>query len=288
MNTIPNGSFNVKAFMKSLSLFYDKISYASFLMTGKKPWSFGYDAYKRRHIQEIISNERISLQTLPSGYGYRIDERIIEYPWLLSRLPSGSGKLLDAGSVLNHELIVLHPHITAKKLFISTLAPERVSFWKRGISYVYEDLRETCYRDNYFDWIVCLSTLEHVGFDNTFLYTQDNSKKENDTKAYQKALKEFWRILKPEGVLYVSVPYGKYRDHGWFQVFDAPMLDSVIDIFSPSSVRENHFRYEANGWKTSSRERSKDATCFDINVQKKYDADYASFSRAVVCLEMAK
>jgi len=259
-----------------------------FVLTGSKPWSWGYHAYKEKVMDDALASGVFNTKALPSRYGFRIDERIIEYPWLLSRLPSATGKILDAGSILNYELIVSHPLIAGKKLFISTLAPETVCFWEKGISYVYEDLRETCYRDNFFDWIICLSTIEHVGFDNTLLYTQDNSKKENDSIAYQKALIEFHRTLKSGGILYLSFPFGKYRNHGWFQVFDAPMVDNIINVFSPSVVRENHFRYEADGWRVSTREKSRDATCFDINVQKQYDGDYAAFSRAIVCLEMVK
>jgi hypothetical protein len=259
-----------------------------FVLRGARPWTWGYQEYKEKMLGSVLANRTFSSYPLPAGYGFRLDERIVEYPWFLSRLPSGPGKLLDAGSVLNHELIVSHPSIAEKKLFISTLAPEPVAFWKRGINYVYEDLRDTCYRNDYFDWIVSLSTVEHIGLDNTLLYTRDKSKKEDDKTAYCKVLKEFRRILKPSGVLYLSFPFGKYRDHGWFQVFDASMVDNVISVFSPSAVREDCFRYEADGWQLSTRERSKDATCFDINIQKKYDADYAAFSRAIVCLEMVK
>jgi SAM-dependent methyltransferase len=274
--------------MSLLRYLYNTIARTIFVLKGTKPWAWGYHPYKENAIDCVLKHGEFNSDSLLPGYGFRIDERIIEYPWLLSLLPSGSGKLLDAGSVLNNELIISHPLIADKKLFVSTLAPETVCFWEKGVSYVYEDLRETCYRDNFFDWIICLSTLEHIGFDNSFLYTQDKSRKEKDINAYQTALKEFHRILKPGGMLYLSFPFGKYLDHGWFQVFDASMVDNVIDVFSPSAVKEDHFRYEPDGWHVSTREKSKDATCFDINVKKIYDADYAAFSRAVVCLEMIK
>ncbi len=149
-------------------------------------------------------------------------------------------------------------------------------------------MRQACYRENYFDWIVSLSTIEHIGMDNTLLYTMDGSKKENLPEAHLIALEEYRRILKPGGILYLSVPFGRRRNHGWFQVFDSARVDALISRFSPSSVREDHFRYTPTGWQISSREESKDATCFDIHEKKSYDEDYAAFSRAVVCLELTK
>lgn len=274
--------------IKLLRYIYMKVACTLFNLNGKKPWSLGYQAYKEVNIQNTILAGSFDTKKLAPGYGFRIDERIIEYPWLFSRLPLGNGRLLDAGSILNFNFIKSQKALSNKKIFISTLAPEDNCFWKDGISYVYEDLRETCYRDNYFDWVVSLSTVEHIGLDNTILYTADGSKKENRPSSYLGAIKEFYRILKPGGVLYLSVPYGKYKNHNWFQVFNEEMIGRLIDTFSPASFNEFYFKYESEGWRVSTKEGVKDATCFDMHFQKIYDPDYAAFSRGIVCLEMVK
>jgi SAM-dependent methyltransferase len=267
---------------------HKKIHCQLYLLAGRKPWKLGYLAYREAKIKEIINKGDFHTETLRSGYGHRIDERIIEYPWLFSRIPTGPGKLLDAGSVLNYEFILSQKVLEEKDIVISTLAPEGNCFWKKGISYVYEDLRETCFKDDHFDFVVSLSTIEHIGLDNSLLYTNDISKKEMNPNSYRDAIMEFHRILKPQGTLYLSFPYGRFRNHGWFQVFNEEMVDQVINLFSPKSVMERHFRYENNGWHVSTREESKDCTCFDIRQEKTYSPDYAAFSRAVVCLEMVK
>jgi len=266
----------------------DNLFILQFNLKGKKPWSPGYIEYKWKTIKEYLDSHTFNSGNLIENYGFRIDERIIEYPWLFSRLPEDKGTLLDAGSILNYELILDQPSLQSKKLFISTLAPEGNCFWNRGISYVFEDLRDCCYQDNYFDWVVCVSTAEHIGLDNTLLYTDDISKKENKPNTHLDAIMEFHRVLKPGGILYLTLPFGKKINRGWFQVFDGQMIDEIISAFNPSSVIETHFRYQPTGWEKSTRILSKDATCFDIHQQSEYEPDFAAFSRGIICLEMKK
>lgn len=274
--------------MNFIKRIYHAINCILFVLNGMKPWRIGYNFYKHKKIREALERGGFDAKKLPQGYGFRIDDRIVEYPWFFSRLPAKAGNLLDAGSALNFDYMLSHKALESKKIFISTLAPECLCFYQRGVSYVYQDLRDTCYKDDYFDWIVCLSTLEHVGMDNTMIYTKDSTKMENDRWAYLLAIKEFRRILKPGGVLYLSVPFGRYKNHGWFQVFDGAMVDRIINAFSPSSAVENYFNYEPKGWKAASMEDCKDATFFDIQQRKTYDKDYAAAARANVCVEMVK
>jgi len=252
-----------------------------------KPWTKGYIEYKEDEIARVLREGSFAANKLPAGYGFRLDERIIEYPWLFSRLPTGEGRLLDAGSVLNFEFLLEQPALRKKKIDICTLAPEPRCFWRKGISYVYEDLRQLPYCDGLFDWIVCLSTIEHVGMDNA-LYTGAAAKDELRPKDYLVALAELKRVLKPGGVLYLTAPFGKAADHGWFQVFDHEMVEALIRNFEPTDVREDYFLYRAEGWRRCEPVEAATATIFNIHTAKGYDADFAAAARAVFCLELKK
>jgi SAM-dependent methyltransferase len=258
-----------------------------FIRKGMKPWTRGYLEYKEDEIERTLRENRFCAESLPSGYGFRLDERIVEYPWLLSRLPNGAGRLLDAGSVLNFEFVLEQPALKTKTIHICTLAPEGNCYWQKGISYLYEDLRQLPYCDDLFDWIVCLSTIEHVGMDNA-LYTGGGTKKESGSADYLRALVELKRVLKPSGTIYISAPFGKAADHGWFQVFDQGMVEKMIETFKPERDKRNYFLYRADGWQPCKPEEVADATIFDFRSAKGYDPDFAAAARAVCCLEFRK
>ena len=82
---------------------------------------------------------------LPSGYGVGFDERVVEYPWLLPRVPGG--KILDAGSALNHAHVLERFLPCLDELHIVTLGPESFTFEDPGVTYAYGDLRDLPYPD---------------------------------------------------------------------------------------------------------------------------------------------
>jgi len=257
-----------------------------FRRTDQRPWSRGYEEHKEAEIIRALHDPSLRMESLPPRYGFRLDERIIEYPWLFSCLPATSGTLLDAGSVLNFAWLIDHPKLREKQLHICTLGPESQCFWRRRVSYLFDDLRRLPYRDGWFDWVVCVSTIEHVGIDNTQLYTADSARRENRPADALLAMRELRRVLKPGGTLFLTVPYGRAANHGWLQVFDAPGVESLTDTFAPSRARASNFRYEPKGWRNSNATDAADATYFDVHHAEKPAPDFAAAARAVCCLEL--
>src|SRR6201999_3832676 len=115
---------------------------------------------------------------------------------------------LDAGSVFNGRtaLTVTLPRV--ESLTIVTARPEPESFPEFGVSYVYADLRDLPFRDDWFDGVMCISTLEHVGMDNR-IYGDPRPPAADPGAAVSTAMSELRRVLRPGGTLLVSVPYGE-------------------------------------------------------------------------------
>jgi len=267
-------------------------SVQAYLRRGRKPWSGGYLEYRNDFIVRVLQDPdtltRFRLnQSLPEGYGPRLDERVVEYPWVISKLTDAPGRLLDAGSSLNHVFLLDFPILAKKTLVIYTLAPEG-TFEREHVSYLYGDLRDTILRDGTFDEVVCISTLEHVGLDNTFLYTTDKRYKESQASGYREALRELRRLLAPGGRLFLTVPYGAYQDFGWLQQFDRRLLDDALDVFDGTLVDRAFYRYTAGGWILATSDDCDACRYYDVHARSDYDADYAAASRAVACVTLTR
>jgi SAM-dependent methyltransferase len=212
-------------------------------------------------------------------YGVGFDERVVEYPWLLAQ-PFG-GLVLDAGSVLNHEHILDCVLPRTDHLTIATLTPEALSFPERGVSYVYCDLRSLPFRDDWFDTVVCLSTLEHVGMDNS-VYGASTTRATDPASEAQHAVRELRRVTKPDGRILLSLPYGRSEDHGWFRQFDASDVEAVTNALRHPEVTV--FLYSPGGWKRSSLKEASEARYHDATVNDDLAPDRAAAARAVVCI----
>ncbi len=215
------------------------------------PRTLAYDATHRALIASLLDSKEwraifASGRQLPAGLGFGFDERVVEYPWLFSR--GLSGRVLDAGSVLNHRHVVERLLPAIDDLSIVTLAPEPVSLTSLGISYLYGDLRNLPLRDDWFDEIVCLSTLEHVGMDNssygTFAPRADDPRKEAG-----QALRELLRVMRPGGRIHLSVPFGRREDHGWLRQLDRDDLDDLLKRAGVERHEEVVFGHTDRGWR---------------------------------------
>jgi SAM-dependent methyltransferase len=169
------------------------------------------------------------------------------------------GRVLDAGSALNHEVILDRILPAVDELTIVTLEPEDRSWPQRGVRYLYQDLRHLDIADGSFDSAVSVSTLEHVGLDNSRFYDSDAPQGDPDRDA-QQAMRELRRVVKPGGSLLITVPFGAAWRSDWVRVLNGAELDALIGAVEPAAVEESIFRRSRSGWQRVSRDQAADAT----------------------------
>jgi O-antigen chain-terminating methyltransferase len=166
------------------------------------------------------------------------DERAIEIPWALARY-AGEPRVLDVGTAFAEPLYVEGLHeLGAESLTTVDLAEP---------ADVVADVRALPFDDASFDLALCISTLEHVGRDNT-VYDVDAAR---DERGDEQALRELRRVLAPDGRLLVSVPTGERDDQGW-QLQRTP--EEWIDVFERSGFvvyEDELYLHTADGWRTA-------------------------------------
>jgi SAM-dependent methyltransferase len=171
------------------------------------------------------------------------------------------------------------------RLHIATLAPEPLSFAERGVSYVFAELRELPYRSGIFDVVVCVSTLEHVGMDNT-VYGVTEPRADDPVLETARAVHELRRVLSDDGILLVTLPYGAPEDHGWFRQFGRSDVDRFVADADPRVAATTVFRYSADGWQVSGLDEAADAAYSNALLASSRPPDLAVAARAVVCMAL--
>lgn len=257
-----------------------------FFKVRPRPFGPGYQTMRCRIVEAAIDGGILrDGNDLPPGYGIAMDERVVEYPWVFGRLKN-VGKMLDAGSTFNHAFLLERPPLRGADLTIMTLAPEKRCYWHKGYSYVFGDLRKTYFADGVFDTVASISTIEHIGLDNNMLYSENPADAESDEKGFIAAVQEFKRVLRPGGTCLISVPFGKRDNLGWYQVFDAAMVQTIVETFAPASHQIDYFGYSKAGWRRGSAQSLSEATVYDVHSGKGSGADFAASSRAIACLQL--
>ncbi len=250
------------------------------------PWTQEYVDRHRALVSALLDDPAVLAMfaagaVLPPAFGIGFDERVIEYPWLFAQHPSG--RTLDAGSTLNHRHILDRVQPSLESLCITTLAPEAQAFVERGVSYSFADLRCLPFRDAWFDTVVCLSTLEHVGMDNE-CYGAPGDRAPDPDEELAAAARELRRVTRPGGRIMLSVPFGRREDHRWFRQLDGEDLGRLTEVFRSDHVGEAIYQYTQQGWMASTRERAAAARYRDFTQDPSPVSDRAAAARAVACV----
>jgi len=215
---------------------------------GRRPDAYGYNAAKWLAIEAGVKARN-------GKYGWNgagIDERVVEYPWLFERVAAVAdrhARVLDAGSVLNHWRVLDQWRSAGfPPVSIVTLGYEGFARVANDVRYEFADLRRLPYRDEWFNVVLCLSTIEHVGMDNR-IYGSNVEAASNPTTEARRAMAELHRVTAPGGTLLLSVPYGARSNRGWFRILDAEELEQLTSAPGWERTQSRFFQATKTGWR---------------------------------------
>jgi len=153
-------------------------------------------------------------------------ERIVEYPFLARNLVSTrvEARILDVGSGKS-ELTETISKFGKKKWQVIGIDIATVSEKFDFLSFIRMDARLLGFRDEIFDQIICLSTIEHIG-----IPFHNYNIKESDELGDIRAISEIRRVLKKGGTVIATLCYNLIRGF--------------------SVIRKEFYRYDDDGkWK---------------------------------------
>lgn len=183
----------------------------------------------------------LSSFTLPvEPFGQGDTERCIEIPWAMSCYQT-ERRVLDIGYAnAENRYVSKLLSLNIPELFGIDMVHKNYP----GIISVVGDIRNTPFPEGFFDLVLCISTIEHVGKDNS-VYSIPYVGKDNEGDF--KALQEIYRIVRPRGRVVVTVPYGKSYDYGWFIHYDGARLKKLVESSKFSLILEDYYIYRS-GW----------------------------------------
>lgn len=256
----------------------------------QRGWWQGYDEAKDSALADTLDSPGLlqrfrSGSSLPRGFGFTLDERIVEIPWVVANL-SPEGPVLDAGSALNHPIILERVMPRVDSLTITTFTEEETNA-ELGPAYVTADLRELPFEDESFETVVCVSTLDHVGMDNSS-YGSPETPSDDPDHEVALAVSELRRVLRPGGRLLVTVPYGRPENHGWCRQFDEPGVGRIARAFGEGDPAIRVYAHSRRGWNRSTPERASGARYRDPRRHELLLSDCAFAAGAVACLTLTR
>lgn len=228
---------------------------------GRVPGASGSAAAKWLAIEDAITSD------VNQRYGWDdagLDERVVEYAWAFERVKATRtrDRVLDAGSVLNHPRILAAWRTQGlPPVSIVTLGYEGHAEVSNEVRYEFADLRQLPYRDEWFSVVLSISTLEHVGLDNSIYGAAAGAVAQASDPGQEavRAMQELRRVTQRDGTLLVSVPFGKRSNRGWFRVFDRDDLAQLTRMSGWRDVQTRFYRSLREGWRSCSVDDASDA-----------------------------
>lgn len=149
-------------------------------------------------------------------------DRYLEYPFAIRNLPKPKARILDVGcsgsyfplllAAFGYETYCLD---IRKYEILNTLKISNLVFKQ-------EDIRKTTFADNFFDAVIAISSLEHIGLAGRYGSNED---KHGDGIA----VNEMKRVLKENGTMILTLPFGKAKViRPYSKIYDEEWISDLI------------------------------------------------------------
>lgn len=199
-------------------------------------------------------------EALTGFNGTMCSERVVEYSFVINWLNmwATEADLLDIGCVLNNEIVASEMRQLCKSVWFCNPAqePNRLGF---DVRYEVNPINQAGFDESSFDLITCLSTIEHIGFDNSQYGDTSPPRYAVPTmEPMEEALNCILKWLKPGGRFLISVPYGvrcagthRVTKKLAFQIFDHVAMENIKRFVESKGYELNVIIFEGtlNGWR---------------------------------------
>lgn len=178
-----------------------------------------------------------------------INERIVEIPFVIQSMPTDkSVEVLDLGCVESSIPI----HLSSLGYKLVGVDFRICPYAHPNFRFVRSDILKLPFKDDYFDIVTCVSTLEHIGLG---FYSDQAIENYADINA----LKAIYKVLKKGGLLILTLPCGIKRETAQQRIYDLESLKILLKDFNVK--QEKYFANFSGGRNNYWLEIDKEKAC---------------------------
>jgi ubiquinone/menaquinone biosynthesis C-methylase UbiE len=169
----------------------------------------------------------------------KLHSRCIEYPYAASKL-TDEKRILDVGTAKADKAWI--DWLEALPIEVHGTDYDEMNVPLKRMKFTQGDVRKLPYKDNYFDAIMAVSVIEHIGLDDAQVNAVNQPEKSDSGDV--EAVKELKRILKPGGKLIMTFPYSEknFIFSGSARVYDLDRISKFNQLFD--EIQYEYYEYQ--------------------------------------------
>lgn len=167
-------------------------------------------------------------------------EREVEIHFVLDNMPEPPAKILDVSCSYSSFILEM------AELGFDCWGIDLLDYGVEYDKFIKADARNIPFEDKIFDVVTCISALEHYGLVETPYHTD----KVYDAQAPFTAIKEMARVLKDDGILILTLPFG-YGEEGWLKwvkFYNMKMIRKLVNYGGLTIVKRQIKALKDNTW----------------------------------------